>query len=82
MVLYTPAAAAAGSTSAMNTLVNNAISLTNKTYTDSGIIQRLRLVYAAPGASVRSAAAVRGVSKSTAGRWITSGFVPEWMVKT
>jgi hypothetical protein len=63
----------------MNALVNNAISLTNKTYTDSGIIQRLRLVY---GGSVRSAAAVRGVSKSTAGRWITSGFVPEWMVKT
>jgi Metallo-peptidase family M12 len=46
MVLYTPAAAAAaGGTSAINALANNAISTTNTTYANSGITQRVRLVY-------------------------------------
>jgi Metallo-peptidase family M12 len=46
MVLYTPAAAAAaGGSSAINALANNAISTTNTTYANSGITQRVRLVY-------------------------------------
>jgi hypothetical protein len=48
MVLYTPAAmTAAGGATAMNALIANAISTTNTTYGNSGIAQRLRLVYSA-----------------------------------
>jgi hypothetical protein len=47
MVLYTPAAAsAAGGTSAMTTLINLGVSETNTSYSNSGIVQRLRLVHA------------------------------------
>jgi hypothetical protein len=46
MVLYTPAArTAAGGTAAMNTEVDNAIALANTGYQNSGVTQRLRLVY-------------------------------------
>jgi len=46
MVLYTPAAAAAvGGSSGIAALISNAISTTNTTYANSGITQRLRLVY-------------------------------------
>ena len=44
MVLYTPAAAAAAS-GGISALVDNAISITNTTYANSGVTQRLRLVY-------------------------------------
>ena len=44
MVLYTPAAAAAAS-GGITSLVNNAISIANTTYANSGVTQRLRLVY-------------------------------------
>jgi hypothetical protein len=47
-VLYTPRALAkAGSTAAMTNLINVAVSETNQAYANSGVIQRLRLVYAA-----------------------------------
>jgi hypothetical protein len=47
MVLYTPAAAtAAGGTSAMTTLINLGVSETNTSYSNSGVVQRLRLVHA------------------------------------
>ena len=46
MILYTPSAAAAvGGSSGIAALVSNAISTTNTTYANSGITQRLRLVY-------------------------------------
>jgi len=46
MVLYTPAArTTAGGTAAMNTEVENAIALANTGYQNSGVTQRLRLVY-------------------------------------
>lgn len=46
MVLYTPSAAAAAS-GGITALVNNAISIANTTYANSGVTQRLRLVYSA-----------------------------------
>lgn len=46
MVVYTPAARlAAGGTTAMQNLINLAVSETNQTYSYSGITQRLNLVY-------------------------------------
>ena len=46
MVLYTPAAAAAaGGASGITALINSAISTTNTTYANSGIVQRLRVAY-------------------------------------
>lgn len=46
MVVYTPAArTAAGSTTAMNSLIQLAVDETNQSYVNSGINQRLRLVY-------------------------------------
>jgi len=47
MVVYTAAAknAAGGTTSAINTLINLAVSETNTSYSNSGITQRLNLVY-------------------------------------
>ena len=47
MVVYTAAAksAAGGTTSAINTLINLAVSETNTSYDNSGISQRLNLVY-------------------------------------
>ena len=48
MVVYTGAArSAAGGTTAMNTLINTAISETNTGYANSGISQRMDLVYTA-----------------------------------
>ncbi len=47
MVVYTPAARVAqGGTSAMMSLVNLGITETNNAYTNSNVIQRIRLVYA------------------------------------
>ena len=47
MVVYTPAArAAAGGTTAMNTLINLAVAETNTAYSRSGVIPRVRLVHA------------------------------------
>jgi hypothetical protein len=47
MVVYTPAArAAAGGTTAMNALINLAVSETNTAYSRSGVIPRVRLVHA------------------------------------
>jgi hypothetical protein len=49
MVLYTPAAAAAaGGTSAINALIASAISITNTSYINSNVAQRLRLVHSQP----------------------------------
>jgi len=46
MVVYTPAArAAAGSTTAMNALINLAITETNTAYSNSGVNPRVRLVH-------------------------------------
>ena len=46
MVVYTPAArVAAGGTTAMQNLINVAVSETNQTYSYSGITQRINLVY-------------------------------------
>jgi len=47
LVVYTAAAktAAGGTTSAINTLINLAVSETNTSYSNSGITQRLNLVY-------------------------------------
>jgi hypothetical protein len=46
MVLYTPAAAnSVGGTSAINAMIGNAISLTNTSYANSDVAQRLRLVH-------------------------------------
>jgi hypothetical protein len=48
LVVYTPAARAAwGSTSGMLALINLGVTETNNAYAASGVIQRLRLVYAA-----------------------------------
>jgi hypothetical protein len=48
MILYTPAArAAAGGTGNMQALVNNAVSVTNTAYANSGVKPRLRLAYSA-----------------------------------
>jgi len=47
MVIWTPAArAAAGGTSAIQSLATLAITTTNTAYANSGVLQRLRLVYA------------------------------------
>jgi hypothetical protein len=47
LVVYTPAArAAAGGTSAMESLVNTAVAETNTGYANSGVVQRLRLAAA------------------------------------
>lgn len=47
MVVYTPAARISqGSTAAMNSLVNLGIAQTNAAYANSGVTQRVRLVYA------------------------------------
>ena len=49
MVLYTPAAAnSVGGTSAINAMIANEISLTNTSYANSDVTQRLRLVHSAP----------------------------------
>ena len=46
MVLYTPAAAnSVGGTSAINAMIANEISLTNTSYANSDVMQRLRLVH-------------------------------------
>jgi peptidyl-Asp metalloendopeptidase len=46
LVVYTPAArAAAGSTAAMQSLIDLAVSNTNTAYANSGVLQRLRLVH-------------------------------------
>jgi hypothetical protein len=48
LVVYTPAArAAAGDTSAMNALIQLAVSETNTAYSRSGVVPRLRLVHSA-----------------------------------
>jgi hypothetical protein len=55
MVLYTSAAAAAaGGTSAMNSLIASSISVTNTSYSNSNVPQRVRLVYSAPIAYTES----------------------------
>ena len=47
LVVYTGAArGAAGGTTAMNTLINLAVSETNTGYGNSGVVQRIRLVQA------------------------------------
>jgi len=49
LVLYTPAAvAAAGGTSGINALIANAVSLTNTSYANSDVAQRIRLVRSEP----------------------------------
>jgi Metallo-peptidase family M12 len=55
MMLYTPAAGvAAGGTAAMNALIANAISVTNTSYANSNVTQRLRLAYSGPVAYTES----------------------------
>jgi Metallo-peptidase family M12 len=68
LVLYTPAAAtAAGGTAAMNTLIANAISLTNTSYANSGVYQRVRLAIAQPVSYTESGDIGTDLSNMTSG---------------
>jgi hypothetical protein len=74
LVLYTPAAAtAAGGAAAMNTLIANAISITNTSYSNSGVYQRVRLVAALSINYTESGDIGTDLSNITAGTGAFSG---------
>ena len=74
LVLYTPAAAAAvGGATAMNTLIANAISISNTSYANSGVYQRLRLATAQPISYTESGNVGTDLTNMTGGAGVFSG---------
>ena len=74
MVLYTPAAAAAvGGTSAINALIASSISITNTSYANSDVVQRLRLVHSESVAYTESGDFLTDLNNVTNGSGALSG---------
>ena len=74
LVVYTPAAvSAAGGTSSINALIANAVSLTNTSYANSDVVQRIRLVRAEPVAYTESGSFSSDLTNLTNGSGALAG---------
>ena len=74
LVVYTRAAvSAAGGTSSINALIANAVSLTNTSYANSDVVQRIRLVRAEPVAYTESGSFSSDLTNLTNGSGTLAG---------